>query len=84
MSSNSPTIRILGQFIEFLEESELPFDERKEVYDSLLDALEEFEFHKKDILEMLDLDSAFNMSYNERYLEVRKEEDDEEHLYDDE
>jgi hypothetical protein len=56
---------IFGQFIEQLSESELGADEREETYRILLEVLEEFEI--KGIEAYLDIDSAFDEVWNEKY-----------------
>lgn len=56
---------IFGQFIEQLSESELGTDEREEVYRILLEVLEEFNIKGMD--GYLNIDSAFDEVWNERY-----------------
>lgn len=56
---------IFGHFIEQLSESDLGTTEREEVYRILLDVLEEFEI--KGIEGYLDIDSAFDEVWNDKY-----------------
>lgn len=56
---------IFGQFIEQLFESELSAGEREIVYGVLLEVLEEFEIKGMD--GYLDIDPAFDETWNEKY-----------------
>ena len=64
---------IFGQIIENLSDTELTYDDRKQVYEVILDVFEDFEM--KGVEECLDLDKAFDESYYDRYPELN--EDDE-------
>lgn len=57
--------QILDQIIEKLVDSELPYDERKIVYEVLLEVFEDFD--AKNLDECLDNDKAFDETYNEKY-----------------
>lgn len=56
---------IFGQFIEQLSESDLSPGNREEVYNVLLDVLEDFEI--KGMNGYLDIDPAFDEVWNEKY-----------------
>ena len=56
---------IFGQYIEQLSESELASFEREEAYRILLEVLEEFDV--KGMEGYLNIDSAFDEVWNERY-----------------
>ena len=56
---------IFGQLIEQLSESELDTEHREETYRILLDILEEFDV--KGIDNYLNIDSAFDEVWNEKY-----------------
>ena len=64
---------IFGQLIERLEESEVSPDDRKEVYEIMLDILEEFDV--KGVNSYLNIDPSFDEVYNERYPEIDDEEE---------
>lgn len=64
---------IFGLLIERLEESELTTDSRKEVYDILIDVLDEFEISGMETY--LDIDPAFDETWRERYPEMEDEDD---------
>lgn len=67
---------IFGHFIELISESDLSTDVREETYRILLDVLEEFDI--KGIDGYLNIDSAFDEVWNERYPpDVEEYEDDE-------
>ena len=56
---------IFGHLIEQLSESEIGIAEREETYRILLDVLEEFDV--KGIEAYLNIDSAFDEMWNEKY-----------------
>ena len=56
---------IFGQFIEQLSESDVGVSEREDVYRILLEVLEDFEI--KGMNGYLDIDSAFDEVWNEKY-----------------
>ena len=57
--------QVLDQIIEKLVDSDLPYDERKLVYEVLLDVFEEFD--AKNLDQCLDNDKAFDEIWNEKY-----------------
>ena len=61
--TNGP--QIFGQFIENLVDSDVSYDDRKIVYEILLEVFEDFD--AKDLDECLDLDKAFDEVWNEKY-----------------
>lgn len=70
--SNSYTT-MLYQFIENLSESELNYDDKKIVYEILIDVFDEFDFKNAD--EFLDIDRAFDDIWYEKYPELNEEEE---------
>ena len=56
---------IFGRLIEELSESDVDADSRQEMYDILLEVLEEFDV--KGIDGYLDNDPSFDEAYNEKY-----------------
>jgi hypothetical protein len=56
---------IFGRLIEELSESDVDADSRQEMYDILLEVLEEFDV--KGIDGYLDIDPSFDEAYNEKY-----------------
>ena len=56
---------IFGRLIEQLSESDIDADSRQEMYNVLLEVLEEFEV--KGIDGYLDIDPSFDEAYNEKY-----------------
>jgi len=56
---------IFGRLIEQLSESDIDADSRQEMYNILLEVLEEFEV--KGIDGYLDIDPSFDEAYNEKY-----------------
>ena len=67
--------QILDQIIEKLVDSDLPYDERKIVYEVLLEVFEDFD--AKNLDECLENDKAFDEVWNEKYPPEIEEEDDE-------
>ena len=57
--------QILDQIIEKLVDSDISYDERKIVYEILLEVFEDFE--AKNLDECLDNDKAFDEVWNEKY-----------------
>ena len=57
--------QVLDQIIEKLVDSDLPYDERKIVYEVLLEVFEDFE--AKNLDECLENDKAFDEVWNEKY-----------------
>jgi hypothetical protein len=57
--------QILGQILESLSESDISYDERKIVYEVLLEVFEDFD--AKNLSECVDIDSAFDEIWNEKY-----------------
>ena len=56
---------IFGRLIEQLSESDIDADSRQEMYNVLLEVLEEFDV--KGIDGYLNIDPSFDEAYNERY-----------------
>ena len=65
--------QILDQIIEKLVDSDLPYDERKIVYEVLLEVFEDFD--AKNLDECLENDKAFDEVWNEKYPPEIEEED---------
>ena len=57
--------QMLDQIIENLVDSEVSYDDRKLVYEILLDVFEEFD--AKNLDQCLDNDKAFDEVWNEKY-----------------
>jgi hypothetical protein len=57
--------QVLGQILERLSESDVSYDDRKEVYEILLEVFEDFD--AKNLEECLDIDAAFDEVWNEKY-----------------
>ena len=66
MASWTTSSQILDQIIENLVDSDVSYDDRKVVYEVLLEVFEDFD--AKNLDECLDLDKAFDEVWNERYL----------------
>jgi hypothetical protein len=64
---------IFGQFIEGLAESEVSSDDRRVVYDVLLEVLEEFDI--KGMETYIDVDWAFEEAWYRKYPELEEEEE---------
>ena len=67
--------QILDQIIEKLVDSDISYDERKIVYEILLEVFEDFE--AKNLDECLDNDKAFDEVWNEKYPPDLEEYEDE-------
>lgn len=67
------SLSIFCQFIEKLVDSELSYDDRAIVYQSLIDVLEDFDV--KNIEECLDIDRAFDTIWYEKYPELENDDD---------
>ena len=68
--------QILDQIIENLVDSEVSYDDRKVVYEILLEVFEDFD--AKNLQECLDMDKAWDEVWNEKYPpEVEDYEDEE-------
>ena len=57
--------QIFGQVVENLVDSDVSYDDRKIVYEILLEVFEDFD--AKNLEECLDLDKAFDEVWNEKY-----------------
>ena len=57
--------QVLDQIIEKLVDSDISYDERKIVYEILLEVFEDFE--AKNLDQCLENDKAFDEAYNEKY-----------------
>jgi len=57
--------QILNQIIESLEDSEVSYDDRKIVYEILLEVFEDFD--AKNLEECMDMDKAWDEVWNEKY-----------------
>ena len=57
--------QILGQILENLSDGEISYDDRKIVYEVLLEVFEDFD--AKNLSECVDIDSAFDEVWNEKY-----------------
>ncbi len=69
--------QIFGQIIESLVDSDISYDDRKIVYEIVLEVFEDFD--ARDLEECLDLDKAFDEVWNEKYppeIEADEEHDD--------
>jgi hypothetical protein len=72
----SNSSQILDQIIENLVDSEVSYDDRKIVYEILLEVFEDFD--AKNLEECLDMDKAWDEVWNEKYPpEVEDYEDEE-------
>lgn len=67
--------QILDQIIENLVDSDVSYDDRKIVYEILLEVFEDFD--AKNLDECLDLDKAFDEVWNEKYPPEVEEYEDE-------
>lgn len=68
--------QILDQIIENLVDSDVSYDDRKVVYEILLEVFEDFD--AKNLQECLDMDKAWDEVWNEKYPpEVEDYEDEE-------
>lgn len=65
MASWTTGPQILDQIIENLVDSDVSYDDRKVVYEILLEVFEDFD--AKNLDECLDLDKAFDEVWNEKY-----------------
>lgn len=68
--------QIFGQVIENLSDSDVSYDDRKIVYEILLEVFEDFD--AKDLEECLDIDKAYDEVWNEKYPPEVEEFEDEE------
>jgi len=66
--------QILDQIIEQLVDSEVSYDDRKIVYEILLEVFEDFD--AKNLEECLDNDKAWDEVWNEKYPPELKDEED--------
>jgi len=57
--------QIFGQIVENLVDSDVSYDDRKIVYEVLLEVFEDFD--AKNLEECLDIDRAFDEVWNEKY-----------------
>ena len=57
--------QVLGQILENLSEGDVSYDDRKIVYEVLLEVFEDFD--AKNLQECLDIDGAFDEVWNEKY-----------------
>ncbi len=67
--------QVLDQIIENLVDSDISYDDRKIVYEVLLEVFEDFD--AKNLDECLNNDKAFDEAWNERYPPEIEEQDDE-------
>jgi len=67
--------QILDQIIENLSDSEVSYDDRKIVYEILLEVFEDFD--AKNLEVCLDMDKAFDEVWNEKYPPELEEYEDE-------
>ena len=67
--------QIFGQVVEQLVDSDVSYDDRKIVYEVLLEVFEDFD--AKNLDECLDLDKAFDEVWNEKYPPEVEEYEDE-------
>ena len=67
--------QVLDQIIEKLVDSDISYDERKIVYEILLEVFEDFE--AKNLDQCLENDKAFDEAYNEKYPPEIEEYEDE-------
>jgi hypothetical protein len=75
MASWTTGSQILDQIIENLVDSEISYDDRKIVYEILLEVFEDFD--AKDLEICLDMDKAFDEVWNEKYPPELEEYEDE-------
>jgi hypothetical protein len=75
MASWTTGSQILDQIIENLVDSEISYDDRKIVYEILLEVFEDFD--AKDLEVCLDMDKAFDEVWNEKYPPELEEYEDE-------
>lgn len=75
MASWTTGPQILDQIIENLVDSDVSYDDRKVVYEILLEVFEDFD--AKNLDECLDNDKAFDEVWNEKYPPEIEENDDE-------
>ena len=75
MASWTTGSQILDQIIENLVDSEISYDDRKIVYEILLEVFEDFD--AKDLEVCLDMDKAFDEVWNEKYPPELEEYDEE-------
>jgi hypothetical protein len=74
MASWTTGSQILGQIIENLVDSDVSYDDRKIVYEILLEVFEDFD--AKNLDECLDNDKAWDEVWNEKYPpEIEEHED---------
>ena len=66
--------QVLGQILERLIDGDVSYDDRKVVYEVLLEVFEDFDV--KNLDECLDIDSAFDEVWNEKYPPEIEEYDD--------
>lgn len=66
--------QILGQIIENLIDSDVSYDDRKVVYEVLLEVFEDFD--AKDLDQCNDIDKAWDEVWNEKYPPEIEEYDD--------
>jgi hypothetical protein len=64
---------IFGRVTEFLSETDIPFDDRKEVYEILLETFEDF--GTKDLDEWLGIDPALDQVWEEKHPELTGEDE---------
>ena len=57
--------QVLGQILENLTDGDVSYDDRKTVYEVLLEVFEDFD--AKNLEECLDIDSAFDEVWKEKY-----------------
>ena len=57
--------QVLGQILERLSEGDVSYDDRKVVYEVLLEVFEDFD--AKNLDECVDIDSAFDEVWKEKY-----------------
>lgn len=57
--------QVLGQILENLSDGEVSYDDRKIVYEVLLEVFEDFD--AKNLQECVDIDPAFDEVWNEKY-----------------
>jgi hypothetical protein len=67
--------QVLGQILESLSEGEVSYDDRKVVYEVLLEVFEDFD--AKNLQECVGIDSAFDEVWNEKYPPEIEEYDEE-------
>lgn len=74
MASWTTGSQILGQIIENLVDSDVSYDDRKIVYEILLEVFEDFD--AKNLDECLDNDKAWDEVWNEKYPPEMEDEED--------